>query len=202
MSNFIKNLHPILRRIQGGQPNNVNDAVLKAIDDTLKEAELETINARAHSSLDKATGDFLDVWGVWHGVLRKPLETDQKYRERILGAVDVPRGSMRAIKEGIQNYLGETDFETITEETWQNIFWLNRSKLNSSAHLMGEVYRYGVVLIYINQSYPAKLLELISLYKPAGVTVLVNYDAKATTVDVYTGKAMEGLIEPGVFYVI
>lgn len=202
MSTFLKNIHPLLKRSKRYPANDPNHSFLDAIDATLTEAEQETIQSKIHSSLRTATGEFLELWGDWHGIRRGLGETDEKLRERIVGAVNVPRGTIRSIVGGIESFMGDTALAVVAQETWKDIFWLNKSKLNSDAHMLGNIYRYGVVLVTLNKPYPAYILELISLYKPVGVTVIVNYSENYSTVDFYSGLAMQGTIEPNKTYFI
>lgn len=178
MSNFLNNIHPLLRRKKGeGELENTNYAILNAIDTILKDAEQETIAARDYSSLKRATGEYLEEWGQWFGIYRKTdEETDDVLRARIIEALDIPRGTNQSIKLAIRRYLEDPTVGIEIYEPWRDIFYLNRSKLNSSANLMGDYYRFAVINISIGVPFPEDIIKVIDDFKPAGVEVHVTYD--------------------------
>lgn len=202
MASFLKNIHPLLKRSRKYSTDDPNGAFLGAIDTTLSEIERDTIQAKVNGSLKTATGEFLELWGDWHGITRSLGETDTELRDRITNVIKEPRGTVQSIIDGVRHFMGRTDVAVFAQETWQDIFWLNSSRLNSESHLMGDIYRYGVVLITIDKNYPAYILELIALYKPAGVTVIVNYSETYQSIDYYTGDAIEGQLEYNKVYFI
>ena len=202
MSNFLRNIHPLLKTAKRQVFDDANYAVLNAIEGTLTEVEKEAIASGIHSSLKTAEAEYLDIWGTWYGISRKPNETDEPYRKRIIDSVDVKRGTIKAITQGIENFLGNTEISIVEHETWRDIFWLNKSRLNTNARMMGDIYRYGVIILTLDSPYPPALLDIITLYKPAGVSVIINYSDNRTTIDKYTGQVIEGLIDPKKVYYI
>lgn len=72
MGNFFKNIHPLLRRTRNETNyDGANYAILNAINEVLGATEKETIDSKMQSSLDTATGYWLDQWGDWFGVYRR-----------------------------------------------------------------------------------------------------------------------------------
>lgn len=202
MSNFLRNIHPLLKTAKRQTFDDANYAILNAIQGTLTELEKESIASGIQSSLKTATKDYLDIWGTWYGISRNPNEIDESYRKRIVESVDVQRGTISAITKGIENFLGTTEITVVEHETWKDIFWVNKSRLNSNARTMGDIYRYGVIILTLDTPYPPSLLDIITLYKPAGVSVIINYSDNRTTIDKYTGQVIEGLIDPKKVYYI
>lgn len=176
---FLDKIHPLLKRTRENKYSDSNYAVLNAIDKQLEEMELETIQSKSQSAIYTATGWFLDnAWGNWFGVKRKTGESDSDYRDRIIEKVNVPRGTVESVKYGIREFLENEYIGIEIYEPWEDIFYLNRveSRLNGKHHLIGDYYNYGVMDITVGETFPKDMLDVIDLFKPAGVTVHVNVD--------------------------
>lgn len=176
---FLDKIHPLLKRTRENKYSDSNYAILNAIDKQLEEMELETIQSKSQSAIYTATSWFLDnAWGNWFGVKRKTGESDNDYRDRIIEKVNVPRGTVESVKYGIREFLENEYIGIEIYEPWEDIFYLNRlsSRLNGKHHLIGEYYNYGVMDITVGETFPKDMLDVIDLFKPAGVTVHVNVD--------------------------
>lgn len=177
MGNFLKNIHPLLRR--GKQPNKYDDsnfAVLNALNYELTQAEQETIASKIQSSLESATDTYLDTWGDWFGVYRKDGWDDEYYRKRIIRELLLKRGTIPAIIDALVDFLNDNDAIINIYEPWRNIFTLNRSKLNGDDHLMGYYYRFAIIDISIDRPFPPEIVEIIKAFKPAGVKFYLRLD--------------------------
>ncbi|WZP35409.1 hypothetical protein [Enterococcus phage vB_Efs25_KEN11] len=177
MSNFYKNIHPLLRR--GKKPNKYDDtnfAVLNALNYELTQAEQETIASKIHSSLETATGEYLDTWGDWFGVYRKDDWNDEYYRKRIIRELLLKRATIPAIIDALLDFLNDNDAVIQIYEPWRNIFYTNKSKLNGDDHLMGHYYRFAIIDISIDRPFPPEIVEIIKAFKPAGVLFYLRLD--------------------------
>ena len=179
MSSFLKNIHPLLKR-KKQKESDPNFAILDAIDGLLSDAEEETLNAKSQSYLNKATGDYLNVWGDWFGVTRKDGESDVNYRKRIIEYVNIPRGTNQALILAIQRYMydgkpGAVGVEIY--EPWRNIFTLNKSKLDGLDGLMGDFFRFAVIQVNIGEPFDEDLEAYLNGFKTAGVKMILNYDS-------------------------
>nr|DAG90117.1 MAG TPA: Baseplate wedge protein [Herelleviridae sp.] len=177
MSNFYKNIHPLLRR--GKKPNKYDDtnfAVLNALNYELTQAEQETIASKIHSSLETATGEYLDTWGDWFGVYRKDDWNDEYYRKRIIRELLLKRATIPAIIDALLDFLNDNDAVIQIYEPWRNIFYTNKSKLNGDDHLMGHYYRFAIIDISIDRPFPPEIVEIIKAFKPAGVLFYLRID--------------------------
>lgn len=163
-----------------------NFAVLNAIDANLRSTEKETLTAKIQSYLHSATTNYLDHWGSWFGAYRGVAETDSSYRARIIETITVERGTVAALHKAIASYLNDPSTTVTIYEPFNNLFRLNQSALNGADHLMGDVYRYGVILVDIPKEYPASLLQMLQDFKPAGVLVIINYNTDLLTIDQFT----------------
>lgn len=186
MSRFWKNIHPLLRREHNKTASDTNYGVLNAINTLLEEAEEDTIKARLQSSLKTATGEFLDEFGDWFGVYRREVdESDEDYRERIIQAINIPKGTNEAIKWGVRDFLRDHTIGIDVYEPWVDVFFLNRevSRLNGSHHLLGYYYNFAVIDVKIGKPFPEVLRQVINDYKPAGVTLHMSYEPSLSSVD-------------------
>lgn len=177
MSNFFKNIHPLLRRgKRKDEYDDSNFAVLNALNYELTQAEQETISSKIHSSLESATGEFLDAWGAWFGVYRKDGWTDEYYRKRIIRELLLKRGTVPAIIEALVDFLEDNEATVTIYEPWRNIFYTNKSDLNGEDHLMGYYYRFAIIDISIDRPFPPEIVEVIQSFKPAGVLFYIRLD--------------------------
>lgn len=176
MSNFFKNLHPLISRSKNSD-SDPNFAVLNALDEVLKEFEQDTINSKIHSFLHSATGKFLDEWGTWFSVTRRDNESDSSYRTRIVRYIDMPRGTIRSIQLSIRRYLMDPTVGVKVYETYNNIFFTNKSKLNGPDKLMGNYYRFAVIEVSVGTPFDEDLIDYLERFIPAGVKLYVNYDS-------------------------
>jgi len=175
MSSFLNNIHPLLSR-KKNDPSDVNFAILNAINSVLEDTERDTIEAKKQSSLKSATGKYLEIYGDWHGVYRRDGESDTRYRSRIITFVDMPRGTNQSIIRAVRRYLGDQNVGVEVYEPFNDIFILNKSKLNGSHGLMGDYYRFAVIQVNIGNPFDDDLIDYIYRFTPSGVKVHINYD--------------------------
>lgn len=183
MGNFLRNLHPLLRRDKNVKDNqDPNHALLDAMNSELEEVEQETIASKLQSSLKTATGEYLDNFGDWFGVYRKNNETDGKYRQRIIDYLLLKRGTNNSIIKAIKDYLDDQDTDVKIYEPFNNIFYTNKSHLNGEDHLMGYYYRFAVINVTIGSYFPTEVIDVINDFKPAGVVLYVTYDGASSII--------------------
>ncbi|WRW34602.1 virion structural protein [Staphylococcus phage CF5] len=183
MGNFLRNLHPLLRRDKNATDNqDPNHALLDAMNSELEEVEQETIASKLQSSLKTATGEYLDNFGDWFGVYRKNNETDGKYRQRIVDYLLLKRGTNNSIIKAIKDYLDDQDTDVKIYEPFNNIFYTNKSHLNGEDHLMGYYYRFAVINVTIGSYFPIEVIDVINDFKPAGVVLYVTYDGASSII--------------------
>ena len=177
MSNFLKNLHPLIRRKKNPNDNkDPNYAIIDMFNEELNNIEQDTIDSKIQSSLKTATGKYLDIYGDWYGLVRKSKEKDDDYRERIIEYVLLKRGTNNSIIDAIRRFLEDEDVYVDIYEPFQNIFYTNKSHLNGEDHLMGDYYRFAIIDVTIGKTFPLSIIEEINKFKPAGVKVYFTYD--------------------------
>lgn len=177
MGNFFRNIHPLLRRDKRkDEYDDTNFSVLNALNYELTQAEQETIASKIQSSLESATGEYLDTWGDWFGVYRKDGWDDEYYRGRIIRYLLLKRSTIPAIIDALVDFLEDNDAHIEIYEPWKNIFYTNKSKLNGEDHMMGYYYRFAIIDISIDRPFPPEIIEVIKAFKPAGVLFYVRLD--------------------------
>ena len=181
MANFLKNLHPLLKRDRNKKDNqDPNFALIDTLNEEMNQVEKDAIESKLQSSLKTATSEYLDKFGDWFGVYRKTDENDDDYRARIIRYLLLKRGTNNAIIEAIKDYLGKDDIDVSVYEPFTNIFYTNKSHLNGEDHLMGYYYRFAVINVSIGDYFPVEIIDVINEFKPAGVTLYVTYDGAST----------------------
>uniref|UniRef100_A0AAU8GUL7 Virion structural protein n=1 Tax=Mammaliicoccus phage MSShimriz1 TaxID=3230127 RepID=A0AAU8GUL7_9VIRU len=181
MSNFLKNLHPLLRRKKNPKDNeDVNYALIKVLNEEMNLIETDAIESKLQSSLKSSTGTYLDNFGDWFGVYRKKDEEDDKYRARIIKYLLLKRGTNNAIIEAIKDYLEDSNADVSIYEPFRNIFYTNKSHLNGHDHLMGYYYNFAIINVSIGSYFPMEIVDVINEFKPAGVKFYVTYDGGGT----------------------
>ena len=181
MANFLKNLHPLLRRDRNKKDNqDPNFALIDALNEEMNQVERDAIESKLQSSLKTATSEYLDKFGDWFGVYRRANEDDTTYRARIIRYLLLKRGTNNAIIDAIKDYLGRDDIDVSVYEPFTNIFYTNKSHLNGEDHLMGYYYRFAVINVSIGDYFPVEIIDVINEFKPAGVTLYVTYDGAST----------------------
>lgn len=194
MANFLKNLHPLLRRDRNKKDNqDPNFALIEALNEEMNQVEKDAIESKLQSSLKTATSEYLDKFGDWFGVYRRTNEDDTAYRARIIKYLLLKRGTNNAIIEAIKDYLGRDDIDVSVYEPFTNIFYTNKSHLNGEDHLMGYYYRFAVINVSIGDYFPIEVVDVINEFKPAGVTLYVTYDGASTIRGGAIIKWLEGL---------
>lgn len=188
--NFWKVLHPLLSREENNHTRTGNGAILHAIANSLTGAEDKVIADRPLESLATSTGVYLDYWGNWWGLPRKDNESDDHYRKRMECYLLLPRGTKQSIINAIKYHVHDKNCYVDVYEPWQNVFILDKSKLDGVDHLQGSYYRYGVIDVSMDRPITDDILKVIDDFKPVGVKVYTNYnplmseDSKVT----YLGK--------------
>ncbi len=194
MANFLKNLHPLLRRSRNKKDNqDPNFALIDTLNEEMNQVERDAIESKLQSSLKTATSEYLDKFGDWFGVYRKTDENDDDYRARIIKYLLLKRGTNNAIIEAIKDYLGKDDIDVSVYEPFTNIFYTNKSHLNGEDHLMGYYYTFAVINVSIGDYFPVEIIDVINEFKPAGVTLYVTYDGASTIRGGSLIKWLEGL---------
>lgn len=164
MVSFLNNLHPLLKR---KKDKNIQDdpsfALIDTIERELIALESEAIKSKGQSFLASASGDYLDNFGSWFNVVRKPNEVDTNYRKRILGNVTRRKGTIPGIEEAIREHLRVPGVVPTITEPLKNIFFLSSSKLNSKDRLMGEYYRFGTLELNLKVDYSAPHTNLLKV---------------------------------------
>lgn len=183
MGIFKKHLHPLLSRTKQKE-NDPNHAFIDAIDTTLKDVEKDTVESKIHSSLKTARDWSLTEYGTWFGVKRRTGESDTSYRRRIVNHIDVPRGTNQAIKWAVRNYLVDPTVGVEVSEPFKKILILNKSRLNSSDHLMGYDYRFAVVYIEVGVTFDEEMNSYLQDFVPAGVKTILIYNPTIPRTDI------------------
>jgi hypothetical protein len=155
--------------------NRANAAILKAIDQTLNDAEQDTVNNKIQSILGTASGEDLDKYGTLFGLYRQDGEADAPYVKRLNKYITLERGTIPAIINAVRVFLNDYNSSIYIYEPWRNVFFLNGSHLNGNDSLQGLYYTQAVIDIKFGIPVPNGILDVVNEFKPAGVTVHLTY---------------------------
>lgn len=138
------------------------------------EADLNVEQAIQQLYLQTASDDILDFWGEFFSVIRKPGETDETLRQRMIDEVFRLRSNPLAIQQAIKD---ETGFDVAIREPWRELFLLNQSALSDTDHFQdGSFFTWNVLqpVYYANLSVAerAMVIEIINRNRPAGCVLL------------------------------
>lgn len=112
-------------------------SVLDAFAVVLEDANADVVTALQQLYMGTATGEILDVWGGYFGLLRLTGELDDAYRARIITETLRPRVNKYAIENAIQASTGHT---VELYEPWRNTFVLGQSALDGDDHMEDGTY--------------------------------------------------------------
>lgn len=169
---MLKHLRSIFKRAGA---NKDHQALLDALDQSLQQIRIASEELKKELSILTASNSWLDKWGEWFGLSRKPEEEDDDFRNRILDVLRQERLTIPAIIELIKKVLGDDTIINIYEP-YKNIFrWNISSYSGEDKYQDNEYYRTGVIDITINKPVTEELLSLLNLIRAAGTKILIKY---------------------------
>lgn len=144
-----------------------------AIDNSISQVVDTMTDMEIQSVISSSTGEWLDTWGKRFGILRESGETDESYRERILGEVTNQKGTIPALIEAVKRALGDDTIVRV-EETYEDLRIFNVSTFSGTGKFQdSDTVRLGVVKIFINKPENEKLREEIFKSKASGTKVII-----------------------------
>lgn len=172
---FVRFLNPIWQGITNKM--SLHNGILGAVKNELEKTQKDMVDSALESYLSTATGSFLDHWGEFIGLSRRPNESDESYRARIEKYITVLRSTIPAIQDALYDYFGDYNANINIYEPFRDIFYTNKSMLNGKDHLQGNYYRYAVIDISIDRPFDYdEVMAIIDKFKPAGVLVHITYN--------------------------
>lgn len=141
--------------------------------------------AKLEMSLKTASGEWLDYWGNFYGVIRLYEEDDDLYRVRIIEELTEPKNTRQAIQKATLRYIKRKFPDTNMLEGEVSIFepWTKLLKLDHRGRIDGdgrlisyEYWNYGVIDITLpDSSYISpELIDYIRKVKAAGVSIVFS----------------------------
>ena len=173
--------HPIFRKsleIEDNEDNkyNLHDTIVDTLQAPLDKAKEDELNAKIDMYLDTSRNQYLDRFGSWFGLYRKKDWTDDYYRDRIKKHVLHERNTINGIRMALANFL-ETEIGNIhIYEPYKDMFIWNKSYWNTQAFYTSPYYRYAVIDIKIDAPIKPEIVDIINLFRPAGVLWVLTND--------------------------
>ena len=199
--------HPIFRKALEAEEDvhGLHDTIVDTLQAPLDQAKKDEINAKVDMYLDTSRGEYLDRFGSWFGLSRKKGWTDDYYRDRMKKHVLHERNTINSIRMALANFL-ETEIKNIyIYEPYRDMFIWNKSFWNTRAFYTSPYYRYAVIDINIDAPIKPGIVDIINLFRPAGVIwVLTNningINLDAPIIDLVSPKQVY-LLEEDIDYV-
>lgn len=166
-------------------------------------------------ALDTASEDWLDYWGNTFGVPRDYKENDDKYRERIIAEILIPKNTLEGLKIAASRKVNKDNNENLIPESIR-IFepWTELIKLDERGYLDGtgrlisyDYWIYSVIDIALPDSnhITPSLIKYLNRIKAAGVKIvfsiaprwdiIIDHDRAIRNTHVYNKIHREHFIE-------
>lgn len=166
MPNLIRKLTSIFNRNSSGELMHV----MSGIDRSLKSAKEDIRLLDYEYVIGTATGEWLDEWGSWFKVSRRPDEGDASYRERIIFSAIRKRNSITALIETTRRVMPHSTVEIY--EPYNDLLTFNQSVWNGKDRFKNsDFYRYGVAVIRTSVPATDELMREISRVKSGGTRI-------------------------------
>ena len=177
--------HPIFRKALEADDDmhGLHDTIVDTLQAPLDQAKKDEINAKIDMYLDTSRGEYLDRFGSWFGLSRKKDWTDDYYRDRMKKHVLHERDTIKGIRMALANFL-ETEISNIyIYEPYRDMFIWNKSFWNTRAFYTSPYYRYAVIDINIDAPIKPGIVDIINLFRPAGVIWVLTNNINGISLD-------------------
>ena len=177
--------HPIFRKALEAEEDvhGLHDTIVDTLQAPLDQAKKDEINAKVDMYLDTSRGEYLDRFGSWFGLSRKKGWTDDYYRDRMKKHVLHERNTINSIRMALANFL-ETEIKNIyIYEPYRDMFIWNKSFWNTRAFYTSPYYRYAVIDINIDAPIKPGIVDIINLFRPAGVIWVLTNNINGISLD-------------------
>ena len=177
--------HPIFRKALEADDDmhGLHDTIVDTLQAPLDQAKKDEINAKIDMYLDTSRGEYLDRFGSWFGLSRKKDWSDDYYRDRMKKHVLHERNTINGIRMALANFL-ETEIKNIyIYEPYRDMFIWNKSFWNTRAFYTSPYYRYAVIDINIDAPIKPRIVDIINLFRPAGVIWVLTNNINGISLD-------------------
>ena len=177
--------HPIFRKALEADDDmhGLHDTIVDTLQAPLDQAKKDEINAKIDMYLDTSRGEYLDRFGSWFGLSRKKDWSDDYYRDRMKKHVLHERNTINGIRMALANFL-ETEIKNIyIYEPYRDMFIWNKSFWNTRAFYTSPYYRYAVIDINIDAPIKPGIVDIINLFRPAGVIWVLTNNINGISLD-------------------
>lgn len=172
-------LHPLMKRGLTKTPNSVYNTLMKSINKPLTQAESDIIRSKTNTMLKDSAQDWLDYFGEYLGLTRKPLESDDDYRNRLMRWITTSKNTPNSIRNAIADLLGRSADNIYIYEPYKDMIYYNQnsSKYNTLKYMASTYYNYCVIDVQIDGNFPIReVQEVVNLFRPAGVIYVLTQD--------------------------
>lgn len=170
-------LHPIWRSALSKYGNKENIDFLGALQKPLDDTETDILNNKVQLYLASAQAHWLDYWGTWLGLRRKKSEEDTTFRNRMINHVLHSRDTVKSIKKAIADFIQTNEDNIYIYEPFRDmLYWNSGDCYNTLKYFPSSYYNYAIIDVHIDASFPPEVVEIINLFRPAGVIWVLTDD--------------------------
>lgn len=170
-------LHPIWRSALSKYGNKENIDFLGALQKPLDDTETDILNNKVQLYLASAQAHWLDYWGTWLGLRRKKSEEDNTFRNRMINHVLHSRNTVKSIKKAIADFIQTNEDNIYIYEPFRDmLYWNSGDCYNTLKYFPSSYYNYAIIDVHIDASFPPEVVEIINLFRPAGVIWVLTDD--------------------------
>lgn len=177
---FVKYLRS-LYKVNLDKTNRIHKILIEAIFNVFVQMESDINQMALELSITTATGEWLDLWGEYFDIGRKPNEPDEKYSKRMIAEVIEPKATLNALRKSITRWINLNYDEEYQEseievyEPWKDLLVTShRGSISYLGRLPdSEYWTHGVVDIAIPDSseMSADLIAYLNTIKACGVKI-------------------------------
>lgn len=170
-------LHPLMKKGLTKDPNSAYNALINSLNAPLTHSEEDILRSKTNVFLASAPEDWLDTFGSWLGLKRKPQEDDDTYRTRLMEWVLVDKNDVSSIRNAIANFLNIGADSVYIYEPYTSMLYYNDkgSDYNSLKYFASSYYNYCVIDVQIDGTFPIReIQDIINLFRPAGVIYVLT----------------------------
>lgn len=177
-------LHPIWRSALTKYGKQENIDFLTALQQPLDDTKEDILNNKLQLYLSTAQAHWLDYWGSWLGLRRYKSEADDDFRIRMINHVLHARNTTESIRDAIADFINtQKDNIYIYEPFRDMLYWNSGDTYNSLKYFPSSYYNYAIIDVRIDAAFPPEVVEIINLFRPAGVIWTLTDDINGVSPD-------------------
>lgn len=169
-------LHPIWKSSLSKYSSNDNFKLINSLQKPIDDTKEDILKNRVQLYLKDSSSHWLDYWGTWIGLRRKKNQQDDDFRASLINHILHSRNTVYSIRKAIADFIKTNEDNIYIYEPFRDMFIWNSSYYNTLKYFPSSYYRYAIIDVHIDASFPPEVSEIINLFRPAGVIWVITDD--------------------------